>query len=51
MKCESCKHKLDCMQFFCDESNDFIDYMPYDYTQEWQIEKINVPFTVICEGE
>lgn len=47
MKCETCKHRDDCMQFFCNESNGYNDYIPYDYTEQWQIEYITVPFTVL----
>ena len=47
MKCENCKHYADCMKFFCDESTGYKDFEPFDYTQEWQVEPITVPFTVI----
>ena len=47
MKCESCKNYSNCMNFFCNDDTNWESYEPLDQILPWQIERINVPFTVI----
>ena len=49
MKCDTCIHALDCMNFCCDETTHYKDYEEQP-AQPWQIEDISVPFNVIVSA-